>query len=230
MWSEGGMAAAASAKGADIWSARGLGWIAPAEGFARLETLLRSNVAHAAVLPIDWSRFGSHLAQGPDRDYFSAVLPAAAAGARSAKAATAAAETKVAQWRAAPAAQRRSLVLAHIAEQTLSVLGLGPQTELDPRAPLKDAGLDSLMAVELRNALTRSIGQSLPATLLFDYPSLEALTTHLMSVLSLNAASPAEKAETFANTAAVAVASLTDEEAEAELLAELNGAARGSAR
>jgi acyl carrier protein len=228
------MAAAASAKGADIWSARGLGWIAPADGFVRLEHLLRSNLAHAAVLPIDWSRFGAHLAPGPDRDYFSAVLPADATAARSAKAVAASGDTRVAQWRAAPAAQRRSLVLAHIAEQALNVLGLSPATELDPRAPLKDAGLDSLMAVELRNALTRSIGQSLPATLLFDYPSLEALATHLMSVLLLNAPFSAEKAEprgtAASSPAAVAVAALSDAEAEAELLAELNGSARGSAR
>ena len=235
MWAEGGMAAAASAKGADIWSARGLGWIAPAEGFARLERLLCSNLAHAAVLPIDWARFGAHLAPGPDRDYFSAVVPTEATAARGAKAAAATSgDTRIAQWRAAPAAQRRSLVLAHIAEQALSVLGLSPATELDPRAPLKDAGLDSLMAVELRNALTRSVGQSLPATLLFDYPSLEALTTHLMSVLQLNAPAAAEKVASrsaaASNAAAVAVASLSDAEAEAELLAELNGSAQGSAR
>ena len=35
------------------------------------------------------------------------------------------------------------------------------------------------MAVELRNALGVSIGRTLPATLLFDYPTIEALTGYL---------------------------------------------------
>ena len=145
---------------------------------------------------------------------------------------SAAAVSKVAQWRVAPESQRRSLVAAHVAEQALSVLGLGPETVLEPRAPLKDAGLDSLMAVELRNALTRSIGQSLPATLLFDYPSIDALATHLAGVLQLGpstAASQAREVGEAADASASAVASLSDEEAEAELLAELNGSSRGTA-
>jgi acyl transferase domain-containing protein/NADPH:quinone reductase-like Zn-dependent oxidoreductase/acyl carrier protein len=239
MWGEAGMAAASASKGTDIWSTRGLGWIAPADGFARLEYLLRSSgAAHAVVLPIDWKRFGAHLPAGADRDYFSAVLPAGSGtGAGTAQGAASnapAAVSKLSQWRAAPAAQRRSLVMAHVAEQALGVLGLSAVTELDPRAPLKDAGLDSLMAVELRNALTRSIGQSLPATLLFDYPSLEALATHLMNVLQLTAPPatlqvPAAVTDSAAADSAAAIASLSDAEAEAELLAELNTSARGSA-
>ena len=53
--------------------------------------------------------------------------------------------------------------------------------------PLKEIGLDSLMAVELRNALTRSLGQPLPATLLFDHPTLDALAAHLAQRLDLDA-------------------------------------------
>ena len=46
-----------------------------------------------------------------------------------------------------------------------------------------EAGLDSLGAVELRNALSAKFGAELPATLIFDYPSISALAGFLGSQL-----------------------------------------------
>jgi hypothetical protein len=37
------------------------------------------------------------------------------------------------------------------------------------------------MAVELRNLLGRAVGRTLPATLTFDHPSVEAIVEHLAS-------------------------------------------------
>ena len=45
----------------------------------------------------------------------------------------------------------------------------------------KDAGLDSLGAVELRNALSESFNMELPASLAFDYPTSAALIAYLMA-------------------------------------------------
>jgi hypothetical protein len=54
---------------------------------------------------------------------------------------------------------------------------------LDPGWPLTEAGLDSLMAVELRNAIASSAGVALPATLLFDYSTITALGGYLTPIL-----------------------------------------------
>ena len=45
--------------------------------------------------------------------------------------------------------------------------------------PLMEAGLDSIGAVELRNAISEAFGVELPATATFDYPSAEALATYI---------------------------------------------------
>lgn len=45
--------------------------------------------------------------------------------------------------------------------------------EVKPGEPLMSAGLDSLAAVELRNAVAARFGASLPATVALDYPTLQ---------------------------------------------------------
>lgn len=68
---------------------------------------------------------------------------------------------------------------AHVTEEVtatvLSVLGHVPL----PEQPLMEAGLDSLGAVELRNSLANRFGHELSATLIFDYPTIAALSGFL---------------------------------------------------
>ena len=91
---------------------------------------------------------------------------------------------------------REAVLLAHVREQALNVLGLDPASDLDPRRPLQELGLDSLMAVELRNVLGRSVHQVLPATLLFDHPTAEALVSFLASeILGLGEGAGAERSD-----------------------------------
>ena len=87
------------------------------------------------------------------------------------------------QLEQAPPARRRSVVATFVRERALRALGLGALRSIDPRTPLGELGLDSLLAVELRNTLGSALGRSLPATLLFDHPTLDALTDHLLGEL-----------------------------------------------
>src|SRR5690606_40511213 len=80
-WAGRGMAARMKQAGNDGWSARGLGWITPEEGFARLERLLSERARSAVVLPIDWGRFLERLPPGADPTFFEALAPRAPAPA-----------------------------------------------------------------------------------------------------------------------------------------------------
>jgi len=59
-----------------------------------------------------------------------------------------------------------------VSETVTGVLG----HEVPDNAPLMASGLDSLNAVELRNALESKLAAPLPPTLLFDYPTIDAVT------------------------------------------------------
>jgi acyl carrier protein len=61
--------------------------------------------------------------------------------------------------------------------------------QVAPDEPLMAAGLDSLGAVELRNALEGRLGLQLPGTLVFDYPSRAALSQYIGSRLAASGVS-----------------------------------------
>jgi acyl carrier protein len=76
---------------------------------------------------------------------------------------------------AAPIGRRAALIAALVTRIAAGVIGFAMDRQIDPRTPLIELGLDSLMAVDLRNQLGRALGHRFPATLLFDYPAIGSL-------------------------------------------------------
>jgi acyl carrier protein len=73
-------------------------------------------------------------------------------------------------------AQRRAQRL--ISEEIMALLG---RTEAPPLGtPFADLGLDSIMAMTLRDRLERELGISLPPTVVFEHPTLRSLTRELV--------------------------------------------------
>jgi NADPH:quinone reductase-like Zn-dependent oxidoreductase/NAD(P)-dependent dehydrogenase (short-subunit alcohol dehydrogenase family)/SAM-dependent methyltransferase len=221
-WSEIGAAATARAIVERV-RLQGMGGIPTAAGLRVFGGLLRSDAVQAGVLPVDWGRFVAPFAERVS-PYFSAVVSKRrGAPERSDAVAASSEQTLVLRALAAPANERRPLLIAHIRDQVRRALGFDARYTIDDRQPLSDIGLDSLMAVELRNMLGASLAvqRSLPATLLFDYPTIDTLAGYLMDALGL-APRPAAPSTNDESTALAAeIEQLSDAEAELLLLEEL---------
>ncbi len=219
-WAETGMAARLDSASQQRLQRQGIELLAVEDALLAFERALRADAAYLAILTMDWARFAQSHKNERGATLFDGILDRSAPGHDQARAP----EPGLAErLNAAAPSRRRSLMMSHLQEQAGRVLGLDAGRSIDPHQPLQELGMDSLMAVELRNALGASLARSLPATLLFDYPTLDDLAGHLLPDVAPTPAEPkADESHAVANAAAMAdVASLSEDEAEALLLAEL---------
>jgi acyl transferase domain-containing protein/acyl carrier protein len=82
-----------------------------------------------------------------------------------------------------PADERRQAALDLVRGHVAAVLGHASGDEVPPELAFRELGLDSLTAVDLRNRISQLIGRRLPATLVFDYPTPDALTDRVLSLV-----------------------------------------------
>ncbi|WP_447002588.1 SDR family NAD(P)-dependent oxidoreductase [Saccharothrix isguenensis] len=87
-------------------------------------------------------------------------------------------------------AERDRLLLDLVRTHVAAVLGHGGPESVEPRRAFSELGFDSLAAVELRNALTGATGVRLPATMVFDHPTSQAVADLLWSKVSTDAVAP----------------------------------------
>lgn len=215
-WRDAGMFAATSERAQTAWQQRGLIPMSEEEAFAALETALAAEVGEALAAKVDWRRALADENVGNNLPFFAAMQ----VKKRAAEATAPVDHDGLVAIRDLPSALRRNAIVEAVATRVRIVLDLPKDAPLPAALPLKDLGLDSLMAVELRNDLARFGGTSLPATLAFDYPTLDALADRLSTVWSLET----KATSAVAPNAAVKddLAGLSEEDAEALLAAELD--------
>jgi myxalamid-type polyketide synthase MxaB len=171
----------------------GMRLISPDEALPALDRLVGAGRSHVAALAIDWSKL---LATGatPLFSELSATPPRQRDGSPSARdgsptardgsptAHDGSSSAHDGSLRAAleslPRADRAPALLRELTARAAQVLGVEPAT-IRAQQSLLDRGFDSLTAVELRNRLGIAVGRRLPATLLFDYPTLEGLAAYV---------------------------------------------------
>ena len=156
----------------------GIEWITPHQGLKAFDRLVREDATTSVVLARDWVAFGESLETRPP--LLEDVLADGADEGDDA----ASAEDLLSQLRQAPAATREEVLASYLQGEVKAVLRL-PTTPA-PTVGFFDLGMDSLMAVELRNRLNRAFGGTYTAsnTVVFDYPDIAALSAHLAGELA----------------------------------------------
>jgi SAM-dependent methyltransferase len=162
----------------------------------------------------------------------SAHLAIAAMGQSGAVAAGSAATTEAdpatalrEQLRTALPDERLDLLREFVRAQVVRILKLGKDQLPDRHARLMDLGFDSLMAVQLRNQLAQGVGltRALPATLMFDQPTIEAIARYLLGQTAATAETSPSAAHAVADARVLderAVAQMSDADIEKLLLDE----------
>ena len=194
-WAEAGMAANLSARNQTRLSALGFDTIAPVKGLEALEYLLGAETAQAGVLRVNWPKFLNQVYKGAIPPFFGSL----AQDLKSPVTPQAGQTPFVKLLEASPVDERRDMLTTHVCEQVAKVMNSSNTAKLQPeqiesRQRLFDMGIDSLMAVELKNLLESSLGHTLSATLLFDYPTVEAIVDYLKEG-ALSSAFPSKESE-----------------------------------
>jgi acyl transferase domain-containing protein/acyl carrier protein len=147
--------------------AHGEGLIEPATGVRLFARALARGAPQIAAMRVDWARYAASY-PAPE---FLTTLGISTPG-----------PSLLRRLQDASSDRRAELLEDFVRSEVARVLGHAPGAF--PRAQgFADLGMDSLGAIELRTHLEQTLGCRLPATLAFDYPTVETLVAHLLDRL-----------------------------------------------
>jgi acyl transferase domain-containing protein/acyl carrier protein len=179
-WEGTGLASeAGTQRSFQAYAAQGIRPMTQATGIAILDYAITQSASVALCASVDWR---SLLAASSDRasaNEFRDLAPDSKSEIRQV------AESNLRDELAmlSPGQERTALLENHLREQLAAVLKIAPQ-RIDLRKPMGSMGVDSLMALELVRRLSKSIGIKVPATTVFNYPTIVKLAAQLQSRMS----------------------------------------------
>jgi acyl carrier protein len=191
-WADVGRAAAVDERHQQRWLEQGIGFIPTDAALALFGRALGARTPGLAVLPIDWQalrgRLGATGVPSVLRDMCDAAGSADHTETAAASGITGASRVLDLLLTTQPAA-RCDLVESYLVEQAGRILRLEPaRIRLD--RPLSDVGLDSLMAVELRNRVRADLGLEVSLASVLQGASVQDLARLVLDGLGALPAEP----------------------------------------
>jgi len=154
-------------------TAAGVGAVDPPAAMSVLADAAGNDGPELVVADIDWPKVAA--VHGPLPDFFRDITDLAPQDDPGPGGAGRLAE----KLAGLTGSEAEEVLLAALREESAAVLGYSSATELDPEASLLELGLSSFTALELGNRLNAATGFQVPATAVFDHPSLAALARYL---------------------------------------------------
>jgi len=166
----------------DVLARMGLATVAPDQAFRALDRLSAPQVAQALVARVNWPLFRqSYEARG--RRPLLAELPQAVESAAAGPATTAPIRPALARIiQEQTRGRRRELIVGHLLQEIQLLLPPG-EPAIDAQRGLFELGMDSLGAIDLGRRLTAMLGIPVPATVIFNHPTVDALAEHLLGAI-----------------------------------------------
>ncbi len=196
--------------------------ITPDVGMKMLDIVLSNDFNQIGVFNVDWQKLINTIGEENVRTFISEFASFSSTGTENAV------PYLVEELSTINPDERKEKVVEYLKEQTIRVLGLKPGFPLDTSKNLSEMGLDSLMAIELKNTIDKAVGKKLPATLVFNYPSIDAISEFLINdVLKIEDKNIEEIPATDEEEAVLddvldELENMSDEEVEALLLKKLD--------
>jgi phthiocerol/phenolphthiocerol synthesis type-I polyketide synthase D len=170
----------------EYWETRGIQRITPQQVLDALELLIPQSVARVGVLKLDWQLLREHYAQITAMPLLKYLI-AETHGTTEAEA-QAGSDTALSQLLAAVTSQTSDqaklleLVITYLREQVAGVLRV-PVARLDVEQPLTSLGLDSLMAIELKNRIERELKVRIPIVTFLQGPGIAQFASQILEQL-----------------------------------------------
>ncbi|MDY7007681.1 MAG: beta-ketoacyl reductase, partial [Cyanobacteriota bacterium] len=145
----------AAERGADVRvSKQGIGAISPSQVLESLELLMSGSDVEVGVVPIEWSQWQEKVAQWQFLADWSQTTTS-----------TVTKETNrlLEQLKSVSFMEREKILIAYIQDRAASLLGM-KNYQIDIQESLNQMGLDSLMAIELRNMVLTEVEVDIPIT------------------------------------------------------------------
>jgi myxalamid-type polyketide synthase MxaE and MxaD len=163
----------------------GISSIAPKQALEMLGRLLGRSTTQVVAVPVNWKQYREFYPAGSASPLLSELAREEAEVLRPAGRTS---ERRDALLATEPA-DRRQLLQAYLSEQVARVLGLSP-SKLDMHQSLNNLGLDSLMAVELKNRIAVDLKVNVPVVKFLQGFSVDEAVTQVLDQLAADAANP----------------------------------------